>query len=59
MESGQGNWNVQQILWNQITTIMFASAFIVLLVLIAVGFCYISKRGIREDRKALILGLEN
>ncbi|XP_039993647.1 uncharacterized protein LOC120795639 [Xiphias gladius] len=59
-KSSRGGWEMRQILSNNISTVVFASAFLVSVVLMAVVVRYFHKKRREEDRSALIVsGWEN
>ncbi|XP_022603042.1 uncharacterized protein LOC111223249 isoform X1 [Seriola dumerili] len=53
-KSSEGGWNIKQVLNSNISTAVFACAFLVSVVFMAVIVCYFSKKRKEEDRNALI-----
>ncbi|XP_044057024.1 uncharacterized protein LOC122878364 [Siniperca chuatsi] len=59
-KSSEGGWGIKEVLNTNISTAVFASGFLVSLVLMAVIVRYLSRKRTAEDRKSLIVsGWEN
>ncbi|GAA6233828.1 uncharacterized protein LOC108894180 isoform X1 [Lates japonicus] len=58
-KSNGGRWEIKQLLNTNISTIFFASAFLVSVVVMAILVRYFRKKRQEEDRNALIVGWEN
>lgn len=53
-KSSQENWKFKDILNTNISTLVFASAFLILVVILVVVIRYFGKKSKAEDQKALI-----